>query len=507
MLETEPLASYPRWLAPSKEIVAAKDLSLQYWVTPIAFITFALTLSLVSGLIFYTVLRDELNKSPKMIWPTQSANTKLIDACMEGGGSARLVGYAALVGFSITLLQYILAGWGIDLTMIDLSGLLPEGSLLILSLSVGFIAIGYLISPKTSLSILFTGLMSYLLVTPMLVRRGLLDASMDTMAFYNEYVMRHSLGPAIGILLLGGILLSVFTLLKRRFSEEAPDSEAGYIEVYKVLVKGIAGNRFYLAGTLGVFLTLAVFSYVFNPFKPLPPLFAVVFTVYCFFIAGFMEIVFISRMQGETGIGMEMGSIILYDAPLFAAGYRGFTGYFIYPYLRPNPWLGVGSLPYYKYREETQVSWRDIIIAKVVGWVPTFIFSIILTLVLWKYVGFGTAAMPAAGLIQSKAYVTMLATGDLGAVVDPWMFLAGGVAGAFLEVFTPLSMMGVGMGLLLPPHYVLSFGIGGIVRMLTDRRLGEEFYEEKGRLIATGLMASGLVVQVVMIILRALFKA
>ena len=504
MLETEPLATYPAWLVPSGEVIAAKDLSLSHWLAPIGFLTIALTISLMAGFIFYTVLRDELNDNPKMIWPTQSANTKLVDACMEGGGSARLVAISGVVGLSITFLQQLLAMWGIDLTAINLSGFLPPGSVFVINLSIGFAAIGYLITPNTSLSVLGSGLFSYLVVTPLLVRRGMLEASGDVMTLYNDYLMNYSMGPAIGILLLGGILLSMVTLVRSRFTKikETDVNEKGYIELYKALIKGIIGNRVYLFLTSVIFLTLAVLSYILNPFAPLNPLFSVVFAVYCFFIAGFMEMVFISRMQGETGIGMGTASMMLYDAPIFAAGYRGFTGYFIYPYLRPNPWLGSGSLPYHKYRNETRVSWRDIVAAKIIGWVPTFIFSIFLTLILWKYVGFGTEMMPAAGLIQSKAYITMLATGNISTVMNPWTFIAGGLLGSLLEVFTPISMMGVGMGLLLPPHYVISFGIGGFVRLYTSRLYGKEFYNEKGRLIVTGLMASGLIVQVIMSILQ-----
>jgi uncharacterized oligopeptide transporter (OPT) family protein len=58
--------------------------------------------------------------------------------------------------------------------------------------------------------------------------------------------------------------------------------------------------------------------------------------------------------------------------------------------------------------------------------------------------------------------------------------------------------------MLLPPHYIVPFGVGGIVRWYTDRRFGKEFFEEKGRLIVTGLMASSLIVQVIMTILTNL---
>jgi len=506
MLETEPLASYPSWIAPPMEVIQAKDLSPRFWVGPLAFFGVAVTVSLVAGLIYYTVLRDALNDNPKMVWPNQAATTKLVDACMTGGGSARLVAVSAVIGFTVTLAQHLSTLRGLDLTTLDLSGLLPPGCILVISLSVGFASIGYLISPKTSLSLLASGMISYLVVTPALVRRGLLEPTGDAMALYQDYMMNYAMGPAIGILLLGGVLLSVVVLARNRLTNKTNEDngETGYLELYKALIQGILGNRRYLVAITAIFTLLASLVYTLNPFAPLSPLFAVGFTAYCFFIGGFVEAVFISKMQAETGMGMGIGSMLFYDLPIFTAGYRAFTGYFIYPYLRPNPWLGSGTLPYYKYRDETRVSWRDIITAKIIGWVPTFLFSVFFTLVLWKYVGFGTPMMPAVGLLQSKVYVTMLATGDVSTVLNPWTFLAGGVAGAVLEVFTPVSMMGLGMGLLFPPHYIIPFGVGGIVHLVTERRYGKEFYDERGRLIVTGLMASSLLVQVIMTIITNL---
>jgi len=506
-LETEPGVVFPGWLAPPKEVVLAKDMSLQHWVKPMGFLVFAMAVSMFAGVIFYSVLRDALNKSPKMVWPSQSANTKLVDACMEGGGSARLVTIAALVGFTVTFLQYALKIWGLDLTMIDLSGSLPRGAVLAVSLSLAFASIGYLINVKTSLSLLGAGLMSYLVVSPLLVQRGLMEYNPDMMAYYNDLLYSYTLSPAIGVMLLGGILLSVVMLAKNALTKgkEGEKEELGYIDLFKILVTGIAGDRRFLAGTLGVFTLLASLAWALNPFQPLSRWFAVGFTFYSFFIAGFMETVFISKMQGETGMGMGIVSMLLYDLPLFTFGYRGYTGYWAYPFFRPNPWLGSGSLPYDKYSDETRINWWDIILAKIVGWVPTVFFSVAFTLTLWKYVGFNTPLMPALGVIQSKVYVTMLATGDVSSVINPMTFITGGVLGALLEVFTPVSMMGLGMGLFLPPHYIVPFGVGGLARLITDRRYGEDFYREKGRLIVTGLMASSLLVQVFMTILSNFF--
>jgi uncharacterized oligopeptide transporter (OPT) family protein len=512
MLETDPGLSFPAWMAPSREAVVQGSLNLSYWITPISFLVFTTILSVIVGLIFTYILREEFIRNEKMIWPNTAANASLVDACVDGGGSARLVGLAALVGFVVTFLQNIPSFWGYDLTTLDLTKYLPEGSLFAISLSLGFAAIGYMISYKTSLSLMAAGIITNVFVAPYLVSIGYIDYFPDIMETYNELLFKFSIGPALGFLLLGGILLSIILLVKRYLSRE-PNAETGehnlgYLTLYRVLVKGLLRNR--KASLIVLSIATCIFSIVWfiNPFSPLPRVVALILAGYMFFIGSFIEFVLICKMSGETGISMGITSVFLYDIPIFGMGYRGYPGFWSYPYFRPSPWVSNGVLPYLKYREQFDLSWREIIVAKIVGYVPTMLFSVFFTLILWRYVGFGTPLMPAVSLIQGKVYLTMMATGDfVGSTsgIFPIAFVLGGVLGALLEVFTPISMMGLGMGMLLPPHYVIPFGVGGLARLITERKLGKEFFKEKGRLIVTGLMASSLIVQVIMTILLNFF--
>jgi hypothetical protein len=510
MLQTEADASFPLWMAPPKEAVLAGSLDLGYWITPIAMLMFTIAMTAIVGVVFTYMLREEFIGSKRMIWPSNAANASLVDACMTGGGSAKLVGVAALIGFSVTLLQNIPSFWGYDLTMVDLSPLLPRGALFAISLSVAFTALGYMISVKTSLSLMAAGLMTNLLIAPYLLSIGFVEHSSDIMAYYNELLFKFSIGPALGILLLGGILLSVFMLVRSRFSKDSSLQGAdagqslGYLDLYKVLVRKLISNRKYLVIVLSIACISLGLAWFLNPFSPLPRVYSLLITAYIFFIGSFIEFVLIAKMAGETGMSMGVMSIFLYEIPIFGTGYRNYAGYAIYPFFRPSPWVSSGILPYLKYHEQYEVSWRDIMKAKIVGWAPTMIFSVLFTLVLWKYVGFGTPMMPAVSLIQGKVYLTMMATGRFVGTtggIFPIAFVAGGIIGALLEVFTPVSMMGLGMGMLLPPHYIFPFGLGGVIRWYTDRRYGKEFYHEKGRLIVTGLMASSLIVQVIMTVL------
>ena len=243
-LQTEADVSFPFWRGPPKEAVLAGSLDLGYWITPITMLVATYAMTIVVGVIFTYLLKDEFIGSDRMIWPNNAANASLVDACVTGGGSARLVGVAALIGFTVTLLQNLPSFWGYDLTMVDLSGLLPKGALFAVSLSVAFTAIGYMINVKTSLSLMAAGLVTNLLVAPYLLSIGFIEYSPDIMAYYNELLFNFSIGPALGVLLLGGVLLSVFVLVKTRLSKasgsQSPDAgqTLGYLDLYKILIRG-----------------------------------------------------------------------------------------------------------------------------------------------------------------------------------------------------------------------------------------------------------------------------
>jgi len=507
MLENETNVVFPSWLAPPKEIVMLGSLDLQYWITPITFLVFTIVLTIISGLIFTSALKSEFVRNRRMIWPNTAAEASLVDTCMEGGGSARLVGISALAGLAITFLQYLFLLWGLDFTSINLSPYLPEGFGFAISLSIAFTCIGYIVNVNTSLSLMTTGLITYFVISPLLISQGVINYSPDPMTFYNDLLLNFSIGPALGVLLLGGMLLSLLVLIKRKSSKPSDNKShvnnenLGYVNLFKILAKSIISNKKYLLTLLCIAGTLFTLAWFLNPFSPLPPVFSLLITAYAFFLGSFVELVLLTKMGGETGITMGYAAMFLYDFPIFSMGYRDYTGYWTYPYFRPSPWLSGGTLPYLKYREQFDVSWREIIKAKIVGWVPTLLFSIAFTLVLWKFVGFGTPMMPAVSLIQSQAYLKMLATGNIVGVLNPWTFIGGGVLGALLEIFTPVSMMGIAMGMLLPPHYIVPFGLGGMIRWYTDHKYGKKFYDEKGRLVVTGLMTSSLIVQVTMTII------
>ena len=501
--------SFPSWLYPPN---TDPSLGFGVWLRPVL-ILFSLELMATTlGLVISVLLSSEFIKSEKMVFPNYAVSASLIDACIKGGGEARLVGISALAGLVITVSQYALSGIGINLVDINLTPYLPKGAVFAITLSLGFAAVGYIISAQVSLSLLLSGLLTYLILAPYLVSNGIVEYSESIQEFYNNMIFGFSISPAIGMLILGGFGLSFMFFLRGKFGRRKGDEEVekkgdeslGYAHLYKTLWRRILRNRKIASIFFTLLAALLVAAYVLNPFYPLPRWFSVAFAAYASFIASFIEIVILTKMTGETGMSMGTTGIILYDMPVFTMGYRSYTGYMVAPYFRPNPWTAPSVTGLVKYKDSLDVSLKDIVKAKLIGWIPTFAISALVTIALWRYLGFGNEQMPAAGLLQSSIYVRMLATGDVRGTVNPSLFVAGGIIGAILEVATPLSMTGLAMGMILPPNYIVPIALGGFARLITDQKFGKKWYKERGMLIATGILTSSILSQVIMTILMTL---
>lgn len=500
--------SFPNWLAPSTFSIINRFVDFNSLIPPIIFFSIGTVISCVGGLIFSYAFRDILISDKRMVWPHTAIVANLVDGFLRGGVHARIIGWSALIGFVVTFLQYLPSFWGYDFTTINLTPLLPYGMIMALSFNLSFFAIGYIINVDVSLSLMLSGILTYLVISPVLASLGFFKPSIDPMASYNSLLFAFSISPSLGILLLGGGLLSIFVFVKgfkSRGTVKSDDGRAGYVQLYKIFISFLLRNKRSLIIFIATFSLALIMAWVLNPLSPLPPYIFMVFVGYMFLLGGFIECITMARLSGETGMGMGMMGILLYDLPIFSLGYRNYPAYLVSWFFKPGIGIIEGTVSYYKYADKFDVSWSDIVKAKIIGWIPTFISSIIFVLVLWIYLGFGTPLMPAISFIQMKAYYSMLVSGNISAVIDPITFLGGGILGALLELFTPISMFGIAMGMLLPPHYIIPMGTGGLIRWYTDRRFGKDFFRNVGSMVATGIMATSIITQVLMSILTKIF--
>jgi len=504
--ESVPNANLPAWLVPSQEALQDKVLSSSVWITPVLVTFFLAVTSGLLGLIVAYSTYKLFVQNKRMVFPGLTANAVIIDSCFKKEGRIRFLAYFLVAGFTFTFIQYVLKTVNIDTTLVDLSPYLPKGFLFGVALNIAFIAIGYFISAPAALSILVGSLASYLIAAPILVNQGMVSYNPDSMQQYMNLLYQYLISPGLGFLILGGIFLSAAKILSARLKPKADGqprasgpqgSRLGYGELFQFFLSSLITSKKLILCFVGVSVPMLLFAYHFNFLHPFPPVVSAAFALFFLFATGFINFVIITKMSGEAGMSSGIQSIALFMVPLFAIGYKGYTGYVIQPG-SPDPLNGSSLVGYAKISNELDLDLKDIVRAVLINWIPSFIASVIFVLAMWKAVGFKTAAMPSIGFLQGLPIYRMFAERTITGILDPAAFLAGGALGAVLEAFTPASTMGLALGMLLPPFYGVPFGIGGIIRLYTDRKYGKEFFREKGMLAASGLIAGGIITQVIM---------
>ena len=112
------------------------------------------------------------------------------------------------------------------------------------------------------------------------------------------------------------------------------------------------------------------------------------------------------------------------------------------------------------------------------------IIIILLIYVLHEAYGLGSDRLPAP---QGQALAGMI-SGIVGGDVPVEKYLAGAGLGAILSAASGGLGITVGLGFYLPFNIVLTYSLGTVTRLLTDRFAGREFSEEVGIPVAAGLI-------------------
>ncbi len=112
------------------------------------------------------------------------------------------------------------------------------------------------------------------------------------------------------------------------------------------------------------------------------------------------------------------------------------------------------------------------------------ILIVILIFVLHEAYGLGSDKLPAP---QGQALASMV-NGIVGGDVPTQKYLAGAGLGALLSIAQPGLGITVGLGFYLPFSIVLTYSIGTLLRVVTDRKLGHRFAEDVGIPVAAGLI-------------------
>ncbi len=112
------------------------------------------------------------------------------------------------------------------------------------------------------------------------------------------------------------------------------------------------------------------------------------------------------------------------------------------------------------------------------------ILIIFLIFILHEAYGLGSDRLPAP---QGQALASMI-NGILGGDVPVEKYLAGAALGALLSATSGGLGITVGLGFYLPFNIVLTYAIGTILRLVTDKYMGNEWSEDSGIPVAAGFI-------------------
>ncbi len=502
----------PWWLAPpGLGRTGSSEISLSAWLVPLSVLFAISALSVAAGMVVAYAVQPLIDKSERMVFPFYRAPATIIDACFEEGGRRlKLISYFMALGFAVTVLQYVLEALGLPAVLVDLSPYLPEGCVFGIYISLVFLACGLMIGPAVSFSMLLASLVAYTLLVPMLVSKGLL-APAGPMELYREAVMGFFISPALGMMLLGGLLTTALRALSKRIrgkprEEARPEAPGlGYGELISYFFRSLRANRKLLVLYVAITTSVAILAFFLNPLSPLSPLVSVAVAILSATLLMLMDYAVLVKMAGEVGMTTGTHEFWLYAAPILATGYKGYTPYIIMPGEGTHgAWEGVLLSGYGKVRRELGLELKDIMKARLVSWLPSFAASAGFIILAWRLWGLGSPQMPCVSLMLSLPLIRMVAERRIKGIIDPVTFALGALAGALLEALTPLSLMGLALGLVLPPYYAIPFALGGLLRVILDRRMGRGWFEREGMPIASALIASSVLAQAAYLALMVL---
>ena len=507
----DPNADLPNWFVPPKEVLYNGSMFDKAWFVPILvhfFITFT---AIFLGVVLAYAVHELVLRDRRLTFPYAKVNAVLINTFFEKGGKIKLLATWIFFGFLLTLTQYLLKLFGLETLEYDFTKKLPYGYSFGILVNLSIVAISYIIDPPLTLTILFGGIFYYFLIAPIFVKEGYFQPADNAYDYYFNMLFQFSLSPGLGAFILSAPIIFALKWFKSKFNkedkltkrvpvnEDTREFEANLINFAKEIYKKFVERRMLGLSYIFLLAVFTIFAVVFKIFYPLQ-IYATILLCLLFLVPiAIIYLYILVRMMGEVGITFGSHRLIMYNGLIFASGYRGYLGQIAYPLA--DPWMGSALIYWFKIGEETKTDKFSIIVSFFIRLIPVYLISVIFLLATWYYIGIPSKLMPSISIIQYYAIIRVFASGRLGTLLNPIHFILGGLISGLLSAFTPISPIGIGLILMLPSTYIVPFGVGGLIRLLTDKKFGREWYEKKGQYIASGFLMGSVLTQIIMSIL------
>jgi len=447
-------------------------------------LTFGAIAGAFLGIGFIIPLRKQMIDYERLTYPGGVAVATILKSPGAGIYKAMLlIGAAAFAGVLHGFSQY----YGVDNWDLGSKIGLPEYMNGVWYLSLLTIGVGY-IAGKGGVAFIIGGYVCYWLLAPLLSGLEMFPvnpASGEVTSAPND--LRLLLFRPVGIgMLIGGAVAGVamafpMILSAVRSMQNAAKSEAAMSQdemPIKLLYTAIAGATVLLAvmavlstekmgigrgmvmavvGTLWVWIAGVILSEAIGRtnWSPLSGMTLIAVTILIFISSGLGDtkaaIVSAIMVGAAACVAMSQATDLMLDLK---------TGYL------------VGATP------------RKQQMGQFIGaWLGPIVVMVLIFVLNEAYV-LGSEKLPAP---QGQALASMV-NGIMGGNVPTEKYLAGAGLGALLSLFQPGLGITVGLGYYLPFNIVLTYSIGTLLRVVSDRKLGNSWAENVGIPVAAGLI-------------------
>ena len=508
----------PWWLVPPKEVLLYGSPFDPSWIPPIIFHLGFVWLGTILGFIAALAVADYVQSRKKTQFPFYTASGVTINTCMETGQQSRFMFRWLGIGIFVTVMQYfinvLVMPFGFTTLGWDFTPFLLPGFALGFMLNISLMAISYIIDPKVSITMLFAGILTYLVISPILVTTGIVTPGFTGMEHYFNLLFEYMLAPALGIMLLSGIVVFAVVRLRARMKPainsslqkeiENEGGNVGFGSFAKNFVLGLVHNKRLGIAYLSIVLIFIIIMVVLNVFSPFPIWLTIVISLVLLLPIALIDTFVLTKFVGEAGIGMGVQRLAFYEIPLTLVGVNGYTAFLAYPAI--NPFTTTDTLGNLRIGIMTETPRRSILIAQLVKVFPGALTSVLFVLASWYLIGFPSEVFPAVGVLQGFAIVSLFALNALAAGFNVVAFLVAGIVVGLLAVAFPISTLGVALAMFLPPSYFIPFSIGGFLRIYTDKKYGKEWFAKKGQVMAVGFIAGSAITLVIVSFLAPLLQ-
>ena len=449
------------------------------------------------GTLFMIPLRPYLveKEHGKLLFPEGIACAEVLIATEKGGVQSRDVAKGVGVGALLMILTT-----GLRLVRSDVAvtlPLLPKASLGA-RFSAALFGVGYIIGPRLGMAMMGGGLLSTLVIVPLIAWWGagratplfpeteLTIAAMTADQIWSRYVRYIGAGTVAvaGIVALARssrTMLETFRVTMRNVGARKGTE----------LVPRISRDLSFRAAGLAILAVLAVLTIVPQAFGGLEPWWRRAVAALLVAIFAFFFVTISARIVGLLGVtpasGMAIATLLGTSAVFLVFGWTDAAG--------KAGALAVGMIVAVAAAVSAELS-QDLKTGYLLGATPRLmqigqLFGVIITAscicvavqLFGNVYGFGTAEMPAPQATMMKLVVDGVIDRTL-----PWTLVAIGAAIAILAALLRLPPLAFAVGVYLPFAVIVPIFLGGALRWWTDRDANAAARTRIGVLLGAGLV-------------------